>query len=155
MTNRSELTTPHSMPRAALLLGLAGLVPFIGLAMTLILAPDLGGLGSRGFHMALVTYAALIASFLGGVRWGNALMMAEGQTRELLVSVLPSLVAWLALATPRPYDLMMLVGVTLALGVSDVGMVLSGKAPRWYGKLRVVLTTIATLSLLSALLFQS
>jgi hypothetical protein len=101
--------------------------------------------------MALVTYGALIASFLGGVRWGNALKSVEGQTREYITSVIPSLMAWLALATPRPYDLMLLIGLFLALGVSDVGLVLSGGAPRWYGKLRVGLTAIATLSLLVAL----
>ncbi len=154
MTTSPDPTLPHSIPRTALLLGLGGLLPFVGLAVAMIAAPDLPGVGPRTLHMALVTYSALIASFLGGVRWGNALCVPEQQTREFIIAVLPSLVAWLALATPRPYDLMMLIGIFLALGVSDVGLVLSGGAPRWYGKLRVVLTAIVTLSLLAALLAQ-
>jgi len=149
-----ENTELQRMPQAALILGVAGLIPFVGLTTFLILAPDAAGLGARAFHMALVTYAALIASFLGGVRWGNALSRPERQTSEFVIAVLPSLVAWLGLATPRPYDLMMLIGVFLALGISDVGLTLSGGAPRWYGRLRVGLTAIAVSSLIVALFNQ-
>ena len=155
MMTESEIIKPDTMPRTALLLGVGGLIPFIGLAALITIAPDIAGLGQRPLHMALVTYAALIASFIGGVRWGNALFGHPWQTREFILSVIPSLLAWLALATPRPYDLMLLIGVFLALGVSDVGLALSGGAPRWYGKLRVLLTAVATLSLLSALFAQS
>lgn len=155
MTNKSEIIQPDTMPRAALLLGVSGLIPFIGLAASIALAPDMAGLGQRALHMALVTYGALIASFIGGVRWGNALSGHQRQTHEFIISVIPSLLAWSALATPRPFDLMMLIGVFLALGVSDVGLALSGGAPRWYGRLRVLLTAVATLSLLTALLGQS
>jgi flagellar motor component MotA len=155
MTTEIETIKPDTMPRTALLVGLGGLIPFIGLATVIALAPEIGGLGQRALHMALVTYAALIASFIGGVRWGNALSGHSRQTHEFIISVIPSLLAWLALATPRPFDLMLLIGVFLALGVSDVGLAISGGAPRWYGKLRVFLTAIATLSLLSALFAQS
>lgn len=155
MTTESEMTKPDTIPRAALLLGVGGLIPFIGLAAVITIAPDSVGLGQRALHMALVTYAALIASFIGGARWGNALSGDPRQTGEYIISVIPSLMAWFALATPRPYDLMMLIGLFLAQGVSDVGLALSGGAPRWYGKLRVLLTAIATLSLLAALFAQS
>jgi len=145
----NETSSPLETPRVALILGVAGLIPFVGLAAAMLIGPD--GVSERTLHMALVTYGALIASFLGGVRWGNALKAVEGQSREYIISIIPSLLAWLVLATPRPYDVMVLVGLFLALGVSDVGLVLSGGAPRWYGKLRVGLTAIATLSLLLAL----
>jgi len=149
-----EKVETRPMPRSALILGVAGLIPFVGLTAFPIIAPDAAGLGARAFHMALVTYAALIASFLGGVRWGNALSKPERQTSEFVIAVLPSLVAWLSLATPRPYDLMMLIGVFLALGISDVGLTLSGGAPRWYGQLRVGLTAIVVSSLIAALFSQ-
>ncbi len=154
MTIHPSTTTDHLIPLPALMLGAAGLIPFVGTAACLLVAPDFLGLGSGLLHMALVTYAALIASFLGGVRWGNVLAKPEHHQREFVLAVMPSLVAWLALATPRPYDLMMLIGIFLALGVSDIGLVLAGGAPRWYGKLRVGLTAIAVTSLLGALLAQ-
>ena len=144
----------QTIPLPALLLGVAGLFPFAASTACLLLAPDFLGLGSGLLHMMLVTYGALIASFLGGVRWGNALAKPEHHRREFIIAVMPSLVAWLALATPRPYDVMMLIGTFLALGVSDIGLVLAGGAPRWYGKLRVGLTAIVVISLLGALLAQ-
>jgi len=154
MTKNQTTIMDQSIPVPALVLGGAGLIPFVGIASCLLVAPDFLGLGSGLFHMALVTYAALIASFLGGVRWGNALVKPDHHRREFVLAVMPSLVAWLALATPRPYDVMMLIGIFLALGVSDIGLVLAGGAPRWYGKLRVGLTAIAVTSLLGALLAQ-
>ena len=141
----------HPIPLTALLLGIAGLIPFVGTALSILIAPDFLGLGAGLLHMILVTYAALIASFLGGVRWGNAMAAIEHQRREFIIAVMPSLVAWLALATPRPYDVMMLIGVFLALGVSDLGLVIKGGAPRWYGTLRVGLTVVAVASLLGTL----
>ena len=146
-----HMTRDDTIPFTALCLGVAGLLPFIGSAALIVWAPDFLSLGSRLLHMVLVTYAALIASFLGGVRWGNALSHPERQGREFVMAIMPSLVAWLALATPQPYDLMMLIGIFLALGVSDIGLVLAGGAPRWYGKLRVGLTVMVVLSLLGAL----
>ncbi len=154
MTISDNPAHDHTIPLSALLLGIAGLIPFIGSSILIVWAPDFLSLGSGLLHMVLVTYAALIASFLGGVRWGNALNRSEHRHREFIIAVLPSLVSWLALVTPRPYDLMMLIGTFLALGVSDVGLVLSGGAPRWYGKLRVGLTAIVVLSLLTALMGQ-
>ena len=132
-------------------LGLAGLIPFVALSAALFVPSDFGGPGARVIHMALVTYGALIASFLGGVRWGVALMKGDRQTAHYLVSVLPSLVAWLTLATPRPYDLMMLIGIFLALGISDIGLVLKGGMPVWFGRLRTALTAVVVTSLLAAL----
>ena len=141
----------NHIPLSALILGLLGLIPFISPVVALLFAYDPFALGARAFHMALITYAALIASFLGGVRWGNALEKPHRHTLDFTVSVVPSLVAWLALATPRPYDLVVLLGVFLVLGIGDVGLSARGHAPRWFGKLRVILTTGVTLSLLLAL----
>ena len=145
----------NKIPISALILGLLGLIPFLSPSLALLIPYDPYELGARAFHMMLVTYAALIASFLGGVRWGNALEKPHRQTLDFTVSVIPSLVAWLALATPRPYDLVVLLAVFLMLGISDVGMATRGHAPRWFGKLRVILTTGVTLSLLLALFAEA
>jgi hypothetical protein len=152
--NDNLISSDKKIPVIALILGLSGLIPFVSLSGAILLGNEMVGLSLRSLHMILVSYAALIASFLGGVRWGNALAKPERQIQEFIIAVLPSLAAWLALATPRPYDLMMLVGVFLALSISDVGLVLSGHAPPWYGRLRVLLTTIVVISLLAALMAQ-
>ena len=145
----------NKIPLIALILGLLGLIPFLSPSLALLIPYDPYELGARAFHMMLVTYAALIASFLGGVRWGNALEKPHRHGLDFTVSVIPSLVAWLALATPRPYDLVVLLAVFLTLGISDVGMAARGHAPRWFGKLRVILTTGVTLSLLVALFAEA
>lgn len=145
-------TNPHPpIPTIALVLGAGGLIPFLVLAFALALKPDLFALGERAMHMMLVTYAALIASFLGGVRWGNALKDHQIQTREMIIAIIPTLVAWAALATPRPFDLVLLIGLFLALAVSDIGLVTLGHAPRWYGRLRVALSIGVVASLIIAL----
>ena len=76
-------------------LGFGGLIPFVGLAMALWLAPS----GDRPFAaMALLAYGATIASFLGAIHWG--LSMREGPSQSvpsLLWGVLPGLLGWVAL----------------------------------------------------------
>lgn len=151
----SDKDDDNKIPLIALVLGLLGLIPFISPVIAILIPYDPFDMGMRAFHMILVTYAALIASFLGGVRWGNALEKPHRHTLDFTVSVLPSLVAWLALATPRPYDLVILLGVFLMLGVGDVGLATRGHAPRWFGKLRVILTTGVTISLLLALFAEA
>ena len=143
-----------SIPTTALLLGAGGLIPFFTLSLALALAPDMFGFGERALHMMLVTYGALIASFLGGVRWGNSLNHDQYQTKEMITAVVPSLVAWAALATPRPFDLVLLIGLFLAQAVSDIGLVTLGHAPRWYGRLRLALS-IGVISSLIVALFAS
>ena len=145
----------NRIPRSALILGLLGLIPFISPVLAMLVPYDPFELGARAFHMMLVTYAALIASFLGGVRWGNALEKPHRHGLDFSVSVIPSLVAWLALATPRPYDLVLLLAVFLMLGITDVGLTTRGHAPRWFGKLRVILTIGVTISLLLALFAEA
>lgn len=89
------------LPAAARVLGYAGVIPFAALAAALwvpswqaqALAP-------------LLTYSALILSFLGGVRWGRAL--ASGRALDYVLAVLPSLYAWAALLLAPPVALILL-----------------------------------------------
>ena len=84
-----------TLPKAALVLGYAGLFP-----QAIALALALSG-GEWGF-VALAggfAYAALIFSFLGGVWWGQALAAERTSIGTFIVAVLPSLVG-LALFLP-------------------------------------------------------
>ncbi|MFE1600319.1 DUF3429 domain-containing protein [Methylobacterium sp. ID0610] len=133
-------------PVGALVLGAAGLIPFLGLALLLILGHgDLFGLAVRP---ALATYAAIIASFLGGIRWGAA--GRGGGQADYLIAVVPSLVAWAALAAPPPWDLRLLGALVLVWGAIDQDLPRRGLVPRWLGRLRLALSGVAGAALLAA-----
>jgi hypothetical protein len=128
-------------------LSIAGLVPFA-----------LGTLGVWMFRhpfdsMALhaqMSYGAVILSFLGAVHWGLALRIPGGTPRVLLMwGIVPPLAGWVALAfgPPLQHGVMML--AFLAAFSADHRAVLSGFAPPWYARLRLMLTT-AVLVLVAA-----
>src|SRR5205085_2549184 len=87
--------------RRAWLLTIAGALPFV--AATAALLAERSAVRVPAIA-ALVTYAAVILSFLGGIEWGLAVQespaAASAKTRDrlraiaLLVSTLPSLAAW-------------------------------------------------------------
>lgn len=137
----------QSVPRDARLLGLAGLIPFVALTGCLVLER---GLTTPDAWRALVLYAAVILSFMGGVHWGLALRGTT--TTGYLTSVVPALVAWFAVvALPhKPAATVMAIGF-LALLVYDLMVVRAGDAPEWYRGLRIVLTVVVVLSLGTAL----
>ena len=151
----SQKDDDNKIPLVALVLGLLGLIPFISPVIAILIPYDPFELGVRAFHMMLVTYAALIASFLGGVRWGLGLgAQAQQQTSLFVVSVCPSLVAWFALAVPRPYDLIVLMTLFLCLLVLDIQLVRQQAVPRWFGSLRLLLSGFVIVSLLGPLAFE-
>ena len=142
------------IPDVPLWLGLAGAIPFVGLSALIVLPHfDVAlTLPERWLHHALLTYAALIASFLGGVRWGLALSVASSRQSSLfIVSICPSLVGWAALAAPKPYDLILLMTLFLCLLVLDIGLVKERLVPRWFGSLRLMLSALVVLSLFGPL----
>jgi hypothetical protein len=140
--------------RVPLVLGVAGLLPFAFLAMLVVTGwHDQLGWSAPATRAALLTYGAIIASFLGGIRWGLAL--GESGRRAALdyaLAVLPSLLAWGALLLPgpgAPAALALLIG---GWGFVDQDLVRRGVAPPWFGQLRAMLSAGAGLSLLAAAL---
>ena len=128
-----------AIPLGPLLLGLAGLIPFWALAIGL-LAHGAFGLAPASLDTALASYGALILSFLGGIRWGLA-VPAGDPGPQFAISIVPSLVAWALLAAPEPWRLVALGLALLILGPIDLGLVRSGFAPAWFGRLRLILST--------------
>jgi hypothetical protein len=87
--------------RTAWLLGLAGLIPFAAASATRAAGPpELAGPAL----LALLAYAAVILSFLGGVRWGAELSAERPSPAVIALSVLPSLAAWTLLVAPAPWS---------------------------------------------------
>lgn len=133
------------LERTARLLGYAGLLPFAaGTVGVWVLDHPLD---SWALH-AQMTYAAVILSFLGAVHWGLVLRMPYGVPRILLVwGVTPSLVGWAALAFGPPLQHAIMMLGFLAAFLADRRAVLSGLTPPWYGRLRLMLTTVVLLAL--------
>jgi len=87
----------------AVVLGLAGLIPFAVLAIrSLVPEPE-----QHGMLTALIDYAAIILSFIGGMHWGPVVLSEhppaaggrEGRGR-LVFGVAVSLIAWGSLLVP-------------------------------------------------------
>lgn len=158
----SSENQPETQPlqRVALGLALFGYVPFAALALAAGPLNDrLAGLAGQlalpswFFAHALAVYGAVILSFLGGIRWGVAMVGdAPEQTRrrELILSVVPSLAGWAAVFLSRSEGLAFLALCFFAQGFWDYKLVLSGRAPDWFGTLRITLTALVAPTLLMA-----
>ena len=136
------------IPTAALVLGLAGLIPFAACAVAAHAVPA----GQQaGALQALAGYGAVILSFLGGVRWGLVIRMpAEGAVfPHLLLSVAPSILCWAALLLPTRAGLALLAVGFIVMLVLDWRTTL---APAWYRRLRLPLSAGAVLALAAGLL---
>ena len=140
-------------PPLPFLLGLSGFVPFWGLA----LAKATGwphAIPAGEVDAMLATYAATILSFLGGIRWGVA-VVAAGRPRvatDFVFGVTPQLFAWGALVLPDPWRFWVLGIGVLALGPIDRNLVARGLAPDWFGRLRMILSLGAGAALFVAAL---
>jgi hypothetical protein len=141
----------NSIPGAALSLGLAGLIPFAAGAAALwaplpVLTPDTG-------LKLIIGYGAIILSFLGGIRWGTAIgpYDTRRQGLEFSASVLGSLAGLAALFIPPVPALTLLIAGFLMQALWDVTSVETGRLPVWFGKLRMLLTAGAVISLIAAL----
>jgi Protein of unknown function (DUF3429) len=145
------------MPRSALLLGYGGVIPFVGTGVVLwTMWPS--EMGQTALQAQLV-YAAVILSFLGGIRWGMVMTRLghfkrrapEGLAKELSLSVIPPVVAWVALFGPAEAALIVFVLFFVAQALSDIRAVRAGDAPDWYQPLRLQLTFLVCGALLASL----
>lgn len=125
-------------------LSIIGLVPFVLIAITISLLKSSNAAIDPIFAI-FRTYSALMLSFLGGIRWGY--IMREDnefiETKSLIFSVLPALLAWLALLTPQefaPLTLLVFLIAFCAHGAWDSFAGNSDKLPLWYSALRIKMT---------------
>lgn len=146
------------IPKSALWLGLAGLLPFLWGAVT-IYSPaaaqqTVQWVGPRfiGPYVGLA-YGTVILSFMSGVLWGFATQTNGGQaTTGYALSVLPALWAFLMVGGGAVSAGINLITGFLGLLVLDYAFWSWGLAPRWWMTLRVLLTAIAVLCLLPVIL---
>ncbi len=138
----------RAIPRIVLWLGYAGLVPFVASALALWVAP----VRLHGFVLySLLTYSAVILSFMGAIHWGLAMRDEDiSSPLQLGLSVVPPLVGWVALALSPMMSFVVLIIAFGVLYVADTLAARLGLAPSWYPRLRLPLTIIVVLSLITS-----
>lgn len=139
--------------RIAWILAAAGVVPFLVATAALMSAeshvrvPAIAG---------LVTYAAVILSFLGGIEWGLAIREEAGteRTRAMALgfSAVPSMAAWAVLWLPSPvWQVGAALGIFVAVWAADQWMASRGLLPAWFVDLRTAITALVAVILAVAL----
>ena len=146
-----------AIPNSARWLGLLGLLPFLGLTAMHVLEMETDLLAPG---LALRAYGAVILSFIGGIQWGLGIRLSDGNARSrqglsgmLVMSVIPSLIAWAGLLAPETLGFGLLIaGFGLVLAV-DMRAVRAGMAPSWYPRLRYPLTAVVISTLAVSTVF--
>jgi hypothetical protein len=139
----------NAPPLPALALTLAGLIPFVAPALVMILSPD-DPVRRAQAGLALVVYAAVILSFLGGVRWGAEIAAGRAGWAGLGLSVLGALAGWGAVLYGVLGALSVPVFIALAAALLLHGLWDARAAsglPVWYRRLRIAATAGAVLAL--------
>ena len=131
------------------ILGYSGLIPFITFSI--------GSWLPSPYHSysvtILISYAAIILSFMGAIHWGVAMANKEKtHTRYYLSSIIPALAAWLSLLVPEIFSLFILATGFALLISYDIAVEKSQDFPAWYIPMRIRLTIIVLLCLASTLL---
>lgn len=131
------------IPLPALLLGFAGLIPPTVLTAVAMLDLGLFAPSMPGF---VLTYAAVILSFLGGTWWGFVSRQDRPNAVLLGIAVLPALAGWAAIFSFQPpAALFALAGALVATLAVDALLVRRRLAPGWWMKLRVPLSLLLAL----------
>lgn len=126
------------IPVPALLLGLAGLIPPVVLTVVALFDISLFAPSTPGF---VLTYAAVILSFVGGSWWGFAVREQRPSWLLMILAVVPALAGWAAIFSFQPPSALFgLGGALIATLVVDALLVRRRLAPGWWMKLRVPLS---------------
>lgn len=136
----------NPIPKSALLLGLAGLIPFVWGAVTLAM-PGLADWGTRTLGPRFIgpyvqlSYGIVILSFMSGVLWGFA-ARATGPAAAIgyALSVIPALWAFFMVGGGYVTAAMNLIVGFVGLIALDWTFWRQGLAPDWWMRLRLILT---------------
>lgn len=153
------MTEPSAASLVARVLGFAGLMPFIGCTAILVLRDD--GSLTRVVMAGLISYSAVILSFMGAVHWGRAMFGGADIERSgskqsaYLFSVIPAIVAWFATLIRIELALVLLMLSFIGLYVLDRLVFAEIKGLDWYLPMRIKLTSVVVICLaVSLAVFQ-
>ena len=136
------------IPRSALALGLAGLIPFLWSAATHVSVPLASWAGGLMLPMFIggyvgLTYGTIILSFMSGVLWGFATKADPDQAGVFYaLSVIPALWVLLMVTDASPDARLYLIAGFVGLLALDWTFWRQGLAPDWWMRLRGLLTAV-------------
>ncbi|WP_158215739.1 DUF3429 domain-containing protein [Notoacmeibacter marinus] len=146
--DKTELDEQNAATAHLLVFG--GYLPFLVLTL-FFLFPDIAPLTRSGSLIMLIGYGAVILSFLGGIRWGFATARNDqASARELLTSVVPSLIAWMCLTLPSAPALFLLAVTFVWHFFWDRRHAERHDLPAWFLPLRLRVTVAVAPTLLIA-----
>lgn len=141
------------IPRAPLILGLAGLIPFIWGAATY-LSDGLGAWGAAALGPRFVGpyvqlfYGSVILSFMSGVLWGFATRADGSQAATgYTLSVIPALWAFFMTGGGPVSAATNLIFGFVGLLLLDYAFSRWGLTPDWWMRLRLLLTSVVVVCL--------
>jgi hypothetical protein len=132
--------------RIAWLFAFAGVVIFAAMTSVLLSGESHVRIPAIG---ALVTFAAIVLSHLGGLEGGFALReevttTERTRTLALCLSIIPSLAAWGVLWLPSPqHQIGSAIVLFIAVWSADLYLARQGLIPSWFVDLRTAITAIA------------
>jgi len=141
-------------------LALLGFMPFAFLTSLLLVDPGLiadgNGTADRlatGVVVALKVYSAVVLSFIGGIRWGIAIMQdvgGEAENETLVLSAGPALIGWFAFFLGDPWSFAVFAAAFAATGWWDSRSAGNKGVPGWFGRLRLLLTALVLVTMIGA-----
>jgi len=149
-----------SVPKSAMVFGLAGTLPYVGTTAFTLYAARQAGLAASGLYTAMqpaaslallhtcmewqITYGAVMLSFLGALHWGMEFAEYGGRKgyARLTVGTLPVIYAWSTLLLdPSMALIAQWIGFT-GLWAADMQATAVGWTPKWYSQYRFYLTLL-------------
>lgn len=141
----------RSIPKTAVWLGLAGILPFIA-GSVIALIPRLAHIMPVGFQngsAVLIDYGTIILAFMSGCLWGFATKAApQDRLWAFGASILPALAAFLYTGGGAG-ELVFLAALFAGLLVLDRFYVRKGLAPVWWFDLRMLITPFVVVALIA------
>ena len=128
----------------AFTLGVAGLIPFIVLA---VLSFALTSANKNSIIFGLLAYGASICSFLGAIHWGLTMRDPTPNKIYLVWGVIPSLIAWLSLMIKPELGLLIITVLLWICLFVDSKIYPRYNLAHWL-PMRLILTSVASISCL-------
>lgn len=132
-------------PLVVLTYGLLGVVPFLAPPLAGAVFPAVKSVAA----LVLALYGGLILSFLGGARWGLAIVNPAPSSELVSLAMIPTLVGLALLVLPADDRRIQLLGLAAALAVHWLWDISAGNLPAWYPRLRTILTAGAVTGLVA------
>ncbi|MGP4844499.1 DUF3429 domain-containing protein [Marinobacter sp. 1Y8] len=138
-----------AVARLATAIGLAGLIPFILGALSVVFLPDAEAVCIELFY----TYSAGVLAFMAGVYWPIAMQLEDrcfplSPVVTLLISQLFFITAGVSLLLPLAVQMVVYPLAYIALYIVDARW-MRIYWPDWYRRLRLVLTVVACICLVT------